>query len=238
MATEKREVVLFGPAKPTIVKGLETACIVYKAVDAGDRDAFIAEHASVRAIACAQGQMSASLLRTFSKTRDRFQLRRRLRPCRCQICGRAWHHRHQHARSSDRGSGRHRARPSAVHRARATPGRAVRARRPMGDEGLSAERGDLAQPHRRHCRHGRHRPGHRAAARRFRRAGRLSQPQAAAGSLLPALSKTRRHGARRRHADGHRAGRRCDGQHDQCRGARRARTERHRHQHGARLGGR
>src|SRR3984885_14393956 len=67
MATEKREVVLFGPAKPTIVKGLETACTVYKAVDASDRDAFIAEHSGVRAIACAQGQMSASLLARFPK---------------------------------------------------------------------------------------------------------------------------------------------------------------------------
>jgi lactate dehydrogenase-like 2-hydroxyacid dehydrogenase len=67
MATEKREVVLFGPAKPTIVKGLETACTVYKAADASDRDAFIAKHSGVRAIACAQGQMSASLLERFPK---------------------------------------------------------------------------------------------------------------------------------------------------------------------------
>ncbi|MFZ0424751.1 MAG: 2-hydroxyacid dehydrogenase [Xanthobacteraceae bacterium] len=67
MASEKREVVLFGPAKPTIVKGIETACTLYKAVDASDRDAFIAEHAGVRAIACAQGQMSASVLERFPK---------------------------------------------------------------------------------------------------------------------------------------------------------------------------
>ena len=67
MATDRREVVLFGPAKPTIVKGLDTACTVYKAVDASDRDAFIAEHGKVRAIACAQGQMSASLLERFPK---------------------------------------------------------------------------------------------------------------------------------------------------------------------------
>ena len=67
MATDRREVVLFGPAKPTIVKGLETACTVYKAVDASDREAFIAEHGNVRAIACAQGQMSANLLERFPK---------------------------------------------------------------------------------------------------------------------------------------------------------------------------
>jgi lactate dehydrogenase-like 2-hydroxyacid dehydrogenase len=67
MTTDKREVVLFGPAKPTIVKGLETGCTVYKAVDAADRDAFVAEHGRVRAIACAQGLMSASLLEHFPK---------------------------------------------------------------------------------------------------------------------------------------------------------------------------
>jgi lactate dehydrogenase-like 2-hydroxyacid dehydrogenase len=67
MANHRHEVVLFGPPKPTIVKGLETACTVYKAADAPDRDAFIAEHGAVRAIACAQGQMSASLLERFPK---------------------------------------------------------------------------------------------------------------------------------------------------------------------------
>jgi lactate dehydrogenase-like 2-hydroxyacid dehydrogenase len=67
MATDRREVVLFGPAKPTIVKGLEAACSVHKAVDAHDGDAFIAEHGQVRAIACAQGQMSASLLERFPR---------------------------------------------------------------------------------------------------------------------------------------------------------------------------
>jgi lactate dehydrogenase-like 2-hydroxyacid dehydrogenase len=67
MATGKHEVVLFGPAKPTIVKGIATACTLYKATDAGDHDAFIAQHDQVRAIACAQGQMSASLLERFPK---------------------------------------------------------------------------------------------------------------------------------------------------------------------------
>jgi len=67
MTTDKREVVLFGPAKPTIVKGLETGCIVHKAIDAANHDAFIAQHGQVRAIACAQGLMSASLLDRFPK---------------------------------------------------------------------------------------------------------------------------------------------------------------------------
>src|SRR5271155_4544241 len=67
MPSEKREVVLFGPAKPTIVKGLETGCTLYKAVDAADGDAFVAKHGQVRAIACAQGNMSADLLGRFPR---------------------------------------------------------------------------------------------------------------------------------------------------------------------------
>ncbi|MGA2891978.1 MAG: 2-hydroxyacid dehydrogenase [Xanthobacteraceae bacterium] len=67
MAADKHEVVLFGPTKPTIVKGIGTACTLYKAAEASDREAFIAGHGHVRAIACTQGQMSASLLERFPK---------------------------------------------------------------------------------------------------------------------------------------------------------------------------
>jgi lactate dehydrogenase-like 2-hydroxyacid dehydrogenase len=67
MSANRLKVVLFGPPKPTIVKGIETGCTLYKAVDAKDRDAFVAEHGQVRAIACAQGLMSASLLERFPK---------------------------------------------------------------------------------------------------------------------------------------------------------------------------
>ncbi len=52
MTATKREVVLLGPLKPVIVKGLDAACTVYKAAEAKDRDVFLAEHAHVRAIAC------------------------------------------------------------------------------------------------------------------------------------------------------------------------------------------
>ena len=52
MTTDKREVVLIGPLKPVVVKGLDAACTVYKVADAKDRDAYIGEHAHVRAIAC------------------------------------------------------------------------------------------------------------------------------------------------------------------------------------------
>ncbi len=49
---DKREVMLIGPLKPVVVKGLDAICTVHKVAEAKDRDAFIAEHAQVRAIAC------------------------------------------------------------------------------------------------------------------------------------------------------------------------------------------
>ncbi len=52
MAAIKREIVLIGPLKPVIVRGLDAACTIHKAAAAKDRDAFIAEHSDVRAIAC------------------------------------------------------------------------------------------------------------------------------------------------------------------------------------------
>jgi lactate dehydrogenase-like 2-hydroxyacid dehydrogenase len=52
MPANKPEVVLLGPLKPVIVRGLDAACTVYKAAEAKDRDVFIGEHAGVRAIAC------------------------------------------------------------------------------------------------------------------------------------------------------------------------------------------
>jgi lactate dehydrogenase-like 2-hydroxyacid dehydrogenase len=47
-----REVILLGPLKPLIVKGLEAIGTLHKAADAKDTNAFYAAHAGVRAIAC------------------------------------------------------------------------------------------------------------------------------------------------------------------------------------------
>ena len=52
MPANKPEVVLLGPLKPVVVRGLDAACTVHKVAEAKDRDAFIAAHAEVRAIAC------------------------------------------------------------------------------------------------------------------------------------------------------------------------------------------
>src|ERR1700737_1629029 len=52
MTTDKREVLLIGPLRPVVVKGLDAICTVHKVAAAQDRDAFIAAHSPVRAIAC------------------------------------------------------------------------------------------------------------------------------------------------------------------------------------------
>lgn len=52
MEANKKEVLLVGPLKPVVVRGLDTACTLHKLVTAKDPEAFIAEHSHVRAIAC------------------------------------------------------------------------------------------------------------------------------------------------------------------------------------------
>src|ERR1700724_367908 len=52
MTTDKPEVMLIGPLKPVVVKGLDSVCTVHKVAAAKDPDAFIAAHSHVRAIAC------------------------------------------------------------------------------------------------------------------------------------------------------------------------------------------
>ena len=181
---DKREVVLFGPAKPTIVNGLETGCTVYKAVDAADRDAFVAQHSQVRAIACAQGLMSASLLEHFPKLEiisnfgvgyDNVDVK--YAAAHDIIVTNTPEVLTEEVADTALGL--------LLCTVRELPqSDRYRARRQMGGKGLSAEQGDVAQPHRRHGRHGRDRPGHRAAARRLRRAGRLSHAQASGPNCL------------------------------------------------------
>ena len=52
MTAAKPEIILLGPLKPLVVKGLDAACTVDKAAEAKDRDAFFAAHSNVGAIAC------------------------------------------------------------------------------------------------------------------------------------------------------------------------------------------
>jgi lactate dehydrogenase-like 2-hydroxyacid dehydrogenase len=52
MNVDKREIILIGPLKPVVVKGLEAVGTIYKAAEAKDSDAFFATHRGIRAIAC------------------------------------------------------------------------------------------------------------------------------------------------------------------------------------------
>ena len=52
MTGNKHEVMLIGPLKPVVTKGLEAGCEVHKLAEARDQDAFITAHSNVRAIAC------------------------------------------------------------------------------------------------------------------------------------------------------------------------------------------
>jgi lactate dehydrogenase-like 2-hydroxyacid dehydrogenase len=52
MTADKREVLLIGPLKPVVVKGLEAVCTVHKLAEAKDHDGFIAARGKLRAIAC------------------------------------------------------------------------------------------------------------------------------------------------------------------------------------------
>src|ERR1700739_117033 len=53
MNATNREVILLGPLKPLIVKGLEAIGALHKSAEAKDLQSFYAAHANVRAIACA-----------------------------------------------------------------------------------------------------------------------------------------------------------------------------------------
>jgi lactate dehydrogenase-like 2-hydroxyacid dehydrogenase len=52
MTSQKKEVVLIGPLKPVVLKGLDAICTVHKVAEAKEQNAFIAAHSHVRAIAC------------------------------------------------------------------------------------------------------------------------------------------------------------------------------------------
>ena len=53
MNADNREIILLGPLKPLIVKGLEAIGPLHKSAEAKDLHAFYASHGDVRAIACA-----------------------------------------------------------------------------------------------------------------------------------------------------------------------------------------
>ena len=114
-----------------------------------------------------------------ASSRDRRQLRRRLRPCRRQMGRRARRHRHPYAGRARRRGRRHRDGADAHGGAPAAAGRALPARRRMAEVVVSADRvaarTDDGNPRPRA-----NRQGDRQARRKLRAQGRLSRPQAPA----------------------------------------------------------
>src|SRR5215469_9207805 len=53
MNANNREIILLGPMKPLLVKGLDAIGTLHKSAEAKDLQSFYASHADVRAIACA-----------------------------------------------------------------------------------------------------------------------------------------------------------------------------------------
>ena len=115
MAGDKADVVLFGP-KPIIEEALTKALtFIAPGLRGGGRRGVHQPIApNVRAIAAVAGHgpVDGAIMSALSQARDRVELRRRLRPRRRQIGGRARHHRHQHAGRAERRGRRHRARPA------------------------------------------------------------------------------------------------------------------------------
>src|SRR3984885_3142504 len=66
---DKREVILVGPLKPVVVKGLDAICTVHKAAETKDQDAFFKAHSDVRAIACSDTayRIAGTLMAHFPK---------------------------------------------------------------------------------------------------------------------------------------------------------------------------
>ena len=241
MAGEKPDVLLVGNKKPVMIKGLDGKVTLHALIDATDKDAFLKSVADkVRAIVIAYtaDKVDGAFMGRFPKLE--------------QISSFGVGYDHIDAKWAGEHGIIVTNTPEVLNEEVADTAlglllctvrefpqsdRYLRAGK-WTQGAIPAHQGDLAQPHRRHGRHGPHRQGDRQAARRLRRAGGLSLAQPASRRRLQVLSQASRHGARRRHADGDRAGRAGDQEHDQRRGAQGARPQRHPHQHGARLGGR
>jgi lactate dehydrogenase-like 2-hydroxyacid dehydrogenase len=69
MNTNAREIILLGPLKPLLVKGLETIGTLHKSAEAKDLHSFYSAHAGVRAIACAatSERLDDTFMRRFPK---------------------------------------------------------------------------------------------------------------------------------------------------------------------------
>ena len=141
MAGDKPDVLLVGAKKPVMMKGFEGKVTLHDWLDAPGQGRFPQgarrqDPRHRRRLYRQQGRRRFHA--AVPQARADLELRRRLRPHRRQMGGRARHRRHQHAGRAQRGGRRHRARPAAVHGARIPAGRPLSARRQMAVGALSA----------------------------------------------------------------------------------------------------
>ena len=141
MNATNREVILLGPLKPLIVKGLEAIGTLHKSAEAKDLQSFYAAHPGVRAIACAA--TSELLGDAFMRRFPKLQIISSFGVGYDHIDAK-WAGAHGIIVTNtpdvlERGGRRHGARPAAVHGARISPGRTLSARRQVGAEALSAD---------------------------------------------------------------------------------------------------
>ena len=117
-----------------------------------------------------------------AESRDRREFRRRLRPYRRRLGGRARNHRHPHARRARRGRRRHRDGADARRGAAAAAGRALSSRGALAERALSAHR-LAARTHDGHSGARAHRQGRSPGARR---------PSGSTSSITAARRRTTR----------------------------------------------
>ena len=132
MAGEKPDVLLIGAGSRFMVHGLEPKVTLHYLLEAKDPEAFIKSIGDkIRAIAMAYtaNKLDAAFMQRFPKLEQISSFGVGYDHVDAKWAGAARHHRHQHAGRAQRGSGRHHARPAAVHGARISAGRTLSARR-------------------------------------------------------------------------------------------------------------
>ena len=136
MANEKRDVLLIGPSKPAVERGL-AGFTVHNLAAAKNREAFFGSIGHVRAMAVAAPVERIN--DPFLARLPRLQIIAMFGVGYDMVAARkpqpAQHHGDQHARCADGGGGRYGGRPAHQHGARAAAGRSLAARRTMGRDG-------------------------------------------------------------------------------------------------------
>ena len=222
MANEKRDVLLIGPSKPAVERGL-AGFTLHNLAAAKNREAFFGSIGHVRAMAWPR-RSSGSTIRSSPACPGCRSL-----PASASVTTTSMPTPQRGAASWSRNTPEvltEEVADTALGLLLCTVRELPQAERHLRGgkwprRRLSADPGDAAQPHRRHGRPGPHRQRHRPPARSLRRADRLSYAPAAARGRATATIPTSSRWRAMSTPDGHRAGRRRHREPDRRQGARR-----------------